>query len=188
VSGLQAIFFVGEAVFKGVGAILSNAIAKGAMILDALPDSVAGTGWKEFGDSMESSASELARSSEAAAGKALTAAGNVVTGETAGVGKFQGAGPLSTLLADGMAKAQADAKAPSVAEPIKPPAVQAAVGASTESLKATDSRSKEGMSEMFRLMRNSGVDIAEQQLEEQRKTNELLSEGDDMEAYGILGA
>ena len=89
-----------------------------------------------------------------------------------------------------MAKAQADAKAQSVAEsvPIKPPAEPAFTGASAESLKATDSRSKEGMAEMFRLMRNSGVDIAEQQLEEQRKTNELLSDGDDMEAYGILGA
>jgi hypothetical protein len=72
-------------------------------------------------------------------------------------------------------------------KPILPPE-PAFSGASAESLKATDSRSKEGMSEMFRLMRNSGVDIAEQQLEEQRKTNELLSEGDDMEAYGILGA
>ena len=189
VSAMQAIFFVGEAVFKGVGAILSNAIAKGAMILDALPDSVAGTGWKEFGDSMEASASNLARQSEAAAGKAATAAGNVLTGGTGGVGQFQGAGPLSTILADGMAKAKADAAAQSVAEQpktITPPV--APVGASTESLKVTDSRSKEGMSEMFRLMRNSGVDIAEQQLEEQRKTNELLSEGDDMEAYGILGA
>ena len=87
-----------------------------------------------------------------------------------------------------MAKAKADAAAQSVAEQpktITPPV--APVGASTESLKVTDSRSKEGMSEMFRLMRNSGVDIAEQQLEEQRKTNDLLSEGDDMEAFGILG-
>jgi hypothetical protein len=186
---------VGEAVFKGVGAILTNAIAKGAMILDALPDSVAGTGWAEFGQSMEASASDLARQSEAAAGKAVTAAGNVITGETGGVGKFQGAGPLSTILADGMAKAKADAAARSVAEvgvaqkgPITPPAEPAFTGTSAESLKATDSRSKEGMAEMFRLMRNSGVDIAEQQLEEQRKTNELLSEGDDMEAFGILGA
>jgi hypothetical protein len=188
VSALQAIWFTGEAVFKGVAAILSNAIAKGAMILDALPDSVSGTGWKEFGASMEASANQLARSAESAAGKAITSAGNVLTGETGGVGKFAGAGPLSTILADGLAKARADAKAPSVAEPIKPQAVQPVAGASTKELKGTDSRSKEGMAEMFRLMRNTGVDIAEQQLEEQRKTNELLSEGDDMEAFGILGA
>jgi len=98
------------------------------------------------------------------------------------------------MMADAKAKAEADAAARSVAEtgaakkPVVPPGEQAAVGASAEALKATDSRSKEGMAEMFRLMRNSGVDIAEQQLEEQRKTNELLSEGDDMEAFGILGA
>jgi hypothetical protein len=189
VSGLQSIWFVGESVFKGVAALISRVIANGAAIMDALPDSVAGTGWAEFGKSMEDSANTLSSQADAAAGKALKAAGNVLTGETGGVGQFQGAGPLSTILADGMAKAQADAKAQSVAEvPIKPPAEQAFTGASNEALKATDSRSKEGMAEMFRLMRNSGVDIAEQQLEEQRKTNELLSEGDDMEAYGILGA
>ena len=41
------------------------------------------------------------------------------------------------------------------------------------------------LAEMFRLMRNSGVDIAEQQLEEQRKTNELLSDGEDMTVYDM---
>jgi hypothetical protein len=189
VSGLQAIFFVGETVFKGVAALIAGVIANGAAIMDALPDSVAGSGWAEFGKSMEDSASRLSSEADAAAGKALTAAGNAVTGGASSVGTFQGAGPLSTILADGIAKAKTDAATESVAEqpkPVTPPAVP--VGASTESLKATDSRSKEGMSEMFRLMRNSGVDIAEQQLEEQRKTNELLSEGDDMEAFGILGA
>ena len=190
VSGLQAIWFVGESVFKGVAAILTNAIAKAAIILDALPDSVAGTGWAEFGKSMEDSASTLARDSEAAAGKALTAAGNAVTGGASSVGTFQGAGPLSTILADGMAKAQADAKAQSVAEsaPIKPPAEPAFTGASAESLKATDSRSKEGMSEMFRLMRTNGDGVQEQQLGVLEQIRDAVSEGDDMEAFGILGA
>lgn len=189
VSGLQSIWFVGESVFKGVAAIITNAIAKGAMILDALPDSVAGTGWKEFGDSMASSASELARSSEAAAGKAVTAAGNAITGGTSSVGTFQGAGPLSTILADGMAKARTDAATQSVAEqpkPIAPPA--APIGASTESLKATDSRSKEGMAEMFRLMRSNGEEVQEQQLGVLEQIRDAVSEGDDMEAFGILGA
>jgi hypothetical protein len=194
VSGLQAIWFVGESVFKGVAAILTNAIAKGAMILDALPDSVAGTGWAEFGKSMEDSASTLARDSEAAAGKALTAAGNVVTGGASSVGQFQGAGPLSTILADAKAKAEADRAAMSVAEtgaaqkPVMPPAEPAFTGASAESLKATDSRSKEGMAEMFRLMRNSGDEVQEQQLGVLEQIRDAVSEGDDMEAYGILGA
>ena len=194
VSGLQAIWFVGESVFKGVAAILTNAIAKAAIILDALPDSVAGTGWAEFGKSMEDSASTLARDSEAAAGKALTAAGNAVTGGASSVGTFQGAGPLSTILADGMAKAQADAAARSVAEtgaaqkPVMPAAEQAFTGASAESLKATDSRSKEGMAEMFRLMRTNGDGVQEQQLGVLEQIRDAVSEGDDMEAFGILGA
>jgi hypothetical protein len=165
------------------------------MLLDSLPDAVAGTGWAEFGKSMEDSANTLSTGADAAARNAMTAAGNVITGDTMKIDKFQGAGSLSTIVADWLARARADAAARSVAETgvgqkgqIKPPAEQAFTGASNEALKATDSRSKEGMAEMFRLMRNSGVDIAEQQLEEQRKTNELLSEGDDMEAFGILGA
>jgi hypothetical protein len=91
-----------------------------------------------------------------------------------------------------MAKAQADAKAPSVAEvakvPIKPPAEQAFTGTSNEALKATDSRSREGMAEMFRLMRGSGNEVQEQQLGVLEQIRDAVSEGDDMEAFGILGA
>jgi hypothetical protein len=192
VSGLQAIWFVGESVFKGVAALISRVIANGAAIMNALPDSVAGTGWAEFGKSMEDSANKLSTEADAAAGKAVTAAGNVLTGGTGGVGQFQGAGPLSTILAEGLAKAQADAKAQSVAEaakvPVKPPAEQAFTGASNEALKATDSRSKEGMAEMFRLMRSNGEDVQEQQLGVLEQIRDAVSEGDDMEAFGILGA
>jgi hypothetical protein len=185
---LEAVWYLGEAVYKGVGVIMANALAGYAALLDELPDTLVGSGWAEFGDSLEASASRLAREAEDAVGKSANSALNAV-----GLGDQQetvGAairGPLSTILADGLAKARADAEARSLAEPIKPPAVQAPL-ISTQELKGTDSRSKEGMAEMFRLIRGNGVDIAEQQLEEQRKTNELLSEGDDMEAFGILGA
>jgi hypothetical protein len=157
--------------------------------MDALPDSVAGTGWAEFGQSMQESANTLSAGAEAAAGNALTAAGNAITGAPSTVGQFQGTGPLSTILADGLARAQADASAQSVAEqpkPIAPPVEP--VGASTESLKATDSRSKEGMAEMFRLMRSTGNDVQEQQLGVLEQIRDSVSEGDDLEAYGILGA
>jgi hypothetical protein len=189
VSGLQAIFFVGETVFKGVASLISRVIANGAAIMDALPDSVAGTGWAEFGKSMQDSANRLSSEADAAAGKALTAAGNAMTGGASSVGTFQGAGPLSTILADGMAKARTDAATQSVAEqpkPITPPATP--IGASTESLKATDSRSKEGMSEMFRLMRGGGDEVQEQQLGVLEQIRDAVSEGDDMESYDILGA
>ena len=189
VSGLQAIWFVGESVFKGVAALIARVISNGAAIMDALPDSVAGTGWAEFGKSMEDSANTLSAEADAAAVNARTAAGNSITGGTSTVGKFQGAGPLSTILADGMAKARTDAATQSVAEqpkPIAPPA--APIGASTESLKATDSRSKEGMAEMFRLMRSNGEEVQEQQLGVLEQIRDAVSEGDDMEAFGILGA
>jgi hypothetical protein len=193
VSGLQAIWFTGEAVFKGVAALISRVIANGASIMDALPDSVAGTGWKEFGDSMQASANELSAGADAAAGKALTAAGNVVTGETTGVGRFQGAGPLSTILADGMAAAQRNAQAQSVAEvaaPKEPPPAPepAFTGASSEALKATDSRSKEGIAEMFRLMRSGSGDVQEQQLGVLEQIRDAVSEGDDMEVLDMVGA
>jgi hypothetical protein len=192
VSGLQAIWFTGEAVFKGVAALIARTIANGAAILDALPDAVAGSGWQEFGASMERSANELSAGADAAAGKALTAAGNVVTGETTGVGAFQGAGPLSTILADGMAKAREDARAASVAEaaavkePVAPPE-PVFTGASAEALKGTDSRSKEGLSEMFRLMRGQSGDVQEQQLGVLEEIRDAVSEGDDFE-LATLGA
>ena len=60
--------------------------------------------------------------------------------------------------------------------------------ASREALKGIESNSKEGISEMFRLMRGGGeMSIAEQQLEEQRKTNELLSEGDPEQVMAMAG-
>jgi hypothetical protein len=175
-----------------VAALIARTIANGAAILDALPDAVAGSGWQEFGASMERSANELSAGADAAAGKALTAAGNVVTGETTGVGAFQGAGPLSTILADGLAKAREDARAASVAEaaavkePVAPPE-PVFTGASAEALKGTDSRSKEGLSEMFRLMRGQSGDVQEQQLGVLEEIRDAVSEGDDFE-LATLGA
>lgn len=193
VSGLQAIWFTGEAVFKGVAALIARTIANGAGILDALPDAVAGSGWKEFGDSMQRSANELSAGADKAAGNALAAAGRVVTGETTGVGGFQaGTGPLSQVLADGLAKARQDAKAQSVAEVAapqqQPQAEPVFTGPSVEALKATDSRSKEGIAEMFRLMRGQGGDVQEQQLGVLEQIRDAVSEGDDMEIVDMLGA
>jgi hypothetical protein len=189
VSALQAIFFIGESVFKGVGAIITSAIAKGAMILDALPDSVAGTGWAEFGKSMENSANKLARDSEAAAGKAATAAGNVITGDTMNTGQFQGAGTLATIMADGLDKARADAAAMNASQGQTVGSGGGLISASNDKeLKGTDSRSKEGVAEMFRLMRGANDDIAERQLETLEKIHEDLSEGSDETVVDFAGA
>lgn len=191
VSALQAIWYTGEAIFKGVAAMISGVIANGAMILDALPDSVAGTGWKEFGDSMRASAGELAMGAVTATENALQAGSNVITGETTGVGQFQGNGPLSSILAEGLAKAREDAKATSVAEAAgqKPPPAPEPVftGPSTEALKATDSRSREGIAEMFRLMRGESGDVQEQQLGVLEQIRDAVSEGDAMDTFAFGG-
>ena len=90
-------------------------------------------------------------------------------------------------------KARQDAKAKSVAEaaapkePVKPPE-PVFTGASAEALKATDSRSKEGIAEMFRLMRGQSGDVQEQQLGVLEQIRDAVSEGDDMETVSLLGA
>jgi hypothetical protein len=74
------------------------------------------------------------------------------------------------------AKAQADAAAA---------AAEAAMRPSTAALKATDSRSKEGVAEMLRLMRGGGQDVQERQLEVLEMIHDDLSEGD-VEEIGVF--
>lgn len=99
-------------------------------------------------------------------------------------------GPLATLVSDALAKARGNAAATSTAQRAaigSPDSVLGTAQASSrEALKGVDSRSREGIAEMFRLMRGGdGQTIAEQQLEEQRKTNALLSE-DVVENYAEI--
>jgi hypothetical protein len=76
------------------------------------------------------------------------------------------AGPLTTAL-DG-AIAQAQASASQIEESGKGAAAQVVeasqVAAEPQALKAVDSRSSEGVAEMFRLMRGTGADVQERQL------------------------
>jgi hypothetical protein len=190
-SALQAVWYAGEAVFKGIGVILMQSVAGWAGLLAELPQAVVGSGWAEFGKSMEASAGKLAREAEAAGGKAANSALNVVgMGDKGSVGAAALKGPISTILADA-ARASRDAAAtknvaPTTTVPQKPAAEP--VGASTQQLKGTDSRSKEGMAEMFRLMRSTGDDVQEQQLGVLEQIRDAVSEGDGMETVGIMGA
>jgi hypothetical protein len=71
----------------------------------------------------------------------------------------------------------------------KPPAAELAfTGTSTEALKATDSRSKEGIAEMFRLMRGGGQDLQERQLEVLEMIHDDLSEGESEQSVIFAGA
>lgn len=100
-------------------------------------------------------------------------------------------GPVSTMIGDALKAARENAAATNTAAATNVAQVPPQQGQptvltpSTEALKATDSRSREGIAEMFRLMRGGDQSVAEQQLEEQRKTNEILSQGDDMETADI---
>lgn len=106
-------------------------------------------------------------------------------------------GPLETFLADALAKSRADASAGSVASRTTLASAMASGGGQSstspqvstrEALKAIDSRSKEGVAEMYRLMRGNEMKaIAEQQLNETKKTNQILSQSDYEEIADIIG-
>jgi hypothetical protein len=190
-SALQAIWYVGEAVFKGIGVIMTQTVANFALLLAELPETLVGSGWGEFGKSMEASAERLAREAEAAGGKAANSALSVVgMGDKGSVGAAL-KGPIATTIADA-AKAARDAAAakntattPTAAQRSAEPVF---TGPSSQALTGTDSRSKEGLSEMFRLMRGSGDEVQEQQLGVLEQIRDAVSEGDEMESYDILGA
>lgn len=193
VAALQSVFFLGEAAFKGIASILARSASGWAMLLDSLPDAIAGTGWAEFGASMETAANELSAGAAAATGNAAEAAGRILTGEAGTPGPFQpGAGPLATMLANAQAQAERNRNATTVAEvaaPKEPPKAEPVfTGPSVEALKATDSRSKEGIAEMFRLMRGDGGDVQEQQLGVLEQIRDAVSEGDDLSVVDMVGA
>jgi hypothetical protein len=99
-------------------------------------------------------------------------------------------GPAVSMVADAVAAAREQAAARNAAERSvvgQKPVVAAFTGPSMEALKATDSRSKEGVAEMFRLMRGGANEVAEQSLGVLEQIRDAVSEGDDMET-AELGA
>lgn len=78
----------------------------------------------------------------------------------------QGAGPLSTALASALAQSrlsatQLDLASKTTIGSVAPVGADGSASARMQELKAVDSRSKEGIAEMFRLMRGSQDDAAE---------------------------
>lgn len=98
--------------------------------------------------------------------------GNAISGTAAGFGEAA-AGPFSTMLADARRRSQDAAAQRDTAnrQTVGPQAVAAApVAASTEAIKATDSTSKEGIAEMFRLMRGDTGNAQERTAEASERT------------------
>jgi hypothetical protein len=123
-------------------------------------------------------------------GKAAGADFGAAFGSGGGAGGEAIKGPITTALSDALAKSRSDAAAvnTSQGQTIGPAAGPAAAAMSSEALKATDSRSKEGISEMFRLMRGAGDDIAERQLGVLEQINDNLSEGSEETVVDFAGA
>ena len=121
----------------------------------------------------------------------LAAAGQdfaVAFGEGGGNAAGQSiAGPLTTALDGAIAQAEQSAAAIDEAQKqtIGPGSVTP--GTSTAELKATDSRSKEGVAEMFRLMRGEGQVIQQQQLAVQERIADGIEDwgGDETEIMSM---
>ena len=183
-----------EAVGNGVGFVITKATAEIAGLLGAAAEWIPGA--SQFAADMkalQSSSQGAANAYWEAGEQNLTAAGDAfgaVVASSASEAASTEKGPLAGMITDAAEKARQNMMAKSEAQKQTVGGKEAAevVGPSTAALKATDSRSKEGVAEMFRLMRgDSGLSIAEQQLEEQRKTNELLSEADPEAIMQMVG-
>jgi hypothetical protein len=98
-------------------------------------------------------------------------------------------GPFATALGDALAEARRNAAAKDQAAPVQTITPKAAeFGPTTTALKGTDSRSREGIAEMFRLMRGGGAEVQEQQLGVLEQIRDAVSEGDDISEMEMVGA
>lgn len=106
-------------------------------------------------------------------------------------------GPASTMLADAIAAARANRAATNVSSPTTVgPGLTATdtqqqagpAGPAADAVQAVDSRSKEGLAEMFRLMRGATGDVQEQQLGVLEQIRDAVSEGDVEEIVSMAGA
>jgi len=99
------------------------------------------------------------------------------------------AGPLTTALDSAIAQAEASA---AQIEEVKPAPVEVQqtveFAGVNEAIKGIDSRSKEGVAEMFRLMRGTGGSVDEQQLGELRGIREAIESQEPDYPFAIDGA
>lgn len=96
-------------------------------------------------------------------------------------------GPFSTAVADALAKARQNAAARDQAAPQTIAPREAPLGPSAAAIKGTDSRSREGIAEMFRLLRGDTGDVAEQQLGVLEQIRDAVSEPDMVDELEMAG-
>ena len=186
-----AAFFagVGDAFKAGLAAAMLGIVAPFALIINGIKEAAgmlgyeskalnsAAAGINAFGQSLGNDMEKSAASAKKNFAYALTGEGGPKNEAGQAV-----RGPLATSLSDAIRKAREDAAATNVSQPqtvgVKPPAAEtvAEAGPSSEALKATDSRSKEGIAEMFRLMRGRGDDVQDKQLAVLESIDDKMSE------------
>jgi hypothetical protein len=199
-----AAFFagVGDAFKAGIAAAMLGLVTPFAAILTGIKEAAGMLGYESAAlnsavAGMDAFRGSLGTDMEDAAASAAKNFSYAFTGE--GGSKPAGGeakkGPLAMSLQESIDKAKADAAAKNAASPQtiaakdqKPAGEVAAVGQSAEALKATDSRSKEGIAEMFRLMRGGGDEIQEKQLHVLEQIHDDLSEGDAENIMELAGA
>lgn len=186
-SGVARLF---EAAFKTVGSILTGIVGR---LLNAIGE-VAKTipGFGKVGADIEKSGEWLMGQSKkmwSEAGDALAKSGenfwNAAAGRPAEDTGKAIAGPVLTALDAAIAKANESAAAIDAAKPAANIEVKQKIDASglKEAVKGIDSRSADGIKEMFRLMRgDTGNNVQEQQLGVLEQINEGIQE---MNAGGL---
>ena len=186
---LYGAFKVFEVVGNVIGGLFSDivsglyrAAAEIASVIPGFGDFAKGL--NESADSWNSQARGFARSMNDNSNQAAAAFGAAFADTAAQAAAPQG--PVASGLRAAIAQARADAAAqsarpaPQTIGPGKPTQAAEAVfsGRSPEALKGIDSRSKEGVSEMFRLMRGETGDVQQQQLDVLHQIHDDLSEAD----------
>lgn len=189
-----------EAVFKGVGSLLVGGVGR---ILNAVGElTQAIPGWGQIGKQIEASGESMMKTSTKLWNEAGTAAeaaaqnlSDVFTGSEASEAGEAMATPVTDAIDNAIAAARNAANEVSQAKPqnvdIKQK-VEVEAKALKQAVTGIESRSSEGIKEMFRIMRgDTGNDVAEKQLDELRGIRDgidNLDQGLGIDTYDLAPA
>ncbi len=165
---LEGGFRVGQLVLNAIGGLLSDVVSSLFSAAAKLAEIVPGFG--KYADSLNASADKWAATADgfaASADTSLAAAGQAfataIDGPLAQSGQAI-AGPLVTALNASIARAEEAASSVDVASKKPVELNQTVVVDVAQAIKGIDSRTTEGITEMFRIMRGGAGDVQEQQL------------------------
>ena len=199
-----AAFFagVGDAFKAGIAAAMLGLVTPFAAILTGIKEAAGMLGYESAAlnsavAGMDAFRGSLGTDMEDAAASAAKNFSYAFTGE--GGPKPAGGeakkGPLAMSVQESIDKAKADLAARNAANPQtisgkdqKKTEEVAPVGKSTEALKAVDSRSKEGIAEMFRLQRGASEDFQERTARAAERTADAVEQSEDPDVVEIAGA